>query len=169
LSINKTKAGVIVQILEAERVAQQIVSIKKILVAVDLSRHSEDTAVYAAGIASQFGASLTIVHVYEPVPLSEYTCECTFTLLDDQRDCLQKLLEGITKKIRQLGVSSDSFFLIGEPAGKITALAREIDADLIVTASHHLTFLGRLFNLDKAPQIMHQAPCPVLVYHEKKA
>jgi nucleotide-binding universal stress UspA family protein len=163
------KSGVNVKISKAERVAQQLVSIKKVLVAVDLSHHSEATALYAAGIADQFGASLTIVHVYEPVPLSEYTCESTFTLLDNQRDCLQNLLDGITQKIRQLGVLSDSFFLVGEPAGKISELAREIDADLIVTASHHLTFLGRLFNLDKAPQIMHQAPCPVLVYHEKKA
>ncbi len=157
------------RILETETLAHQMVSIKKVLVAVDLSHHSEATAVYAAGIANQFGASLTIVHVYEPVPLSEYTCESTFTLLDNQHDCLLKLLEGITQKTRQLGVLSDSFFLVGEPAAKISGLAREIDADLIVTASHHLTFLGRLFNLDKAPQIMHQAPCPVLVYQEKKA
>ena len=90
-------------------------------------------------------------------------------MLDNQHDCLEKILEEIAQKVRRLGVSSDSFFLVGEPAGKISGLAREIDADLIVTASHHLTFLGRLFNLDKAPQIMHQAPCPVLVYHEKKA
>jgi universal stress protein A len=157
------------KILEAEKLTHQIVSIKKVLVAVDLSHHSEATASYAAGIAKNFGASLTIVHVYEPVPLSEYTCESTFTLLDNQRDCLQNLLDEITQKIRQLGVLSDSFFLVGEAAGKITALAREIDADLIVTASHHLTFLGHLFNLDKAPQIMHQAPCPVLVFHEKNA
>jgi universal stress protein A len=169
LRINNIKSGVNVKILEAERVAHQIASIKKVLVAVDLSHHSEATALYAAGIANQFGASLTVVHVYEPVPLSEYTCECTFTLLDTQLDCLQNLLDGITQKIRQLGVLSDSFFLIGEPVGRISGLAREIDADLIVTSSHHLTFLGRLFNLDKAPQIMHQAPCSVLVYHEKKA
>jgi nucleotide-binding universal stress UspA family protein len=155
--------------LETETLVHQIVSIKKVLVAVDLSHHSEATAFYAAGIANQFGATLTIVHVYEPVPLSEYTCESTFTLLDNQHDCLEKILEEIAQKVRRLGVSSDSFFLVGEPAGKISGLAREIDADLIVTASHHLTFLGRLFNLDKAPQIMHQAPCPVLVYHEKKA
>jgi universal stress protein A len=157
-----------VKILETETLPHKMVSIKKVLVAVDLSHHSEATAFYAAGIANHFGASLTIVHVYEPVPLSEYTCESTCTLFDNQHDYLQKLLDGITQKTRQFGVLSDSFFLVGEPAGKISALAREIDADLIVTASHHLSFLGRLFNLDKAPQIMHQAPCPVLVYQEKK-
>jgi hypothetical protein len=104
--------------LEDKGLAKQIVSIKKVLVAVDLSHHSEATAFYAAGIANQFGASLTIVHVYEPVPLSEYTCESTFTLLDNQHDCLEKILEEIAQKVRRLGVSSDSFFLVGEPAGK---------------------------------------------------
>jgi nucleotide-binding universal stress UspA family protein len=38
---------------------------------------------------------------------------------------------------------------------------------LIIAASHHPAFLARLFNLDKAPNIMHHAPCPVLVYHEQ--
>jgi nucleotide-binding universal stress UspA family protein len=169
LQTKTINARVNVKILETDTLADQIVSIKKVLVAVDLSHHSGATASYAAGIASRFGASLTIVHVYEPVPLSEYTCESTFTLLDNQRDDLQTLLDGLTQRIRQLGVLSDSFFLIGDAAVKISELAREIDADLIVTASHHLTFLGHLFNLDKAPQIMHQAPCPVLVYHEKNA
>jgi nucleotide-binding universal stress UspA family protein len=36
---------------------------------------------------------------------------------------------------------------------------------VIITASHHPSFLARLLNLDQAPKIMHRAPCPVLVYH----
>jgi nucleotide-binding universal stress UspA family protein len=52
-------------------------------------------------------------------------------------------------------------------AERISALAREIHADLIVTASHHPRFLVRLFTLDQAPEIMRRAPCPVLVYHDK--
>jgi nucleotide-binding universal stress UspA family protein len=65
-----------------------------------------------------------------------------------------------------MGIRCESAFLEGEPAERITALAREMGADLIVTASHHPTFLARLLNLDKARQIMHRTPCPVLVYHE---
>jgi nucleotide-binding universal stress UspA family protein len=63
----------------------------------------------------------------------------------------------------------DSVILVGSPAEQITALARDMDADLIVTASHHPTFLARLFSLDQAPRIVHRAPCPVLVYHEMNA
>ena len=36
-------------------------------------------------------------------------------------------------------------FRIGDPAEQVTQLARETNADLIITASHHPGFLGRLF------------------------
>jgi nucleotide-binding universal stress UspA family protein len=147
-----------------ESVTNQIPSIRKILVAVDLSEHSEATAFYAAEIAKCFDARLMIVHVYEPVPMSEYTCETTFTVLEEEREDLQKLLNQLTRKIQASGLICTSAFVVGAPAERISALARDTDADLIVTASHHPTFLGRLFHLDKATLILHRAPCPVLIY-----
>jgi nucleotide-binding universal stress UspA family protein len=41
-------------------------SIKQIVVAVDLSPHSEKTVTYAVGIARGVGAAITLVHVYRP-------------------------------------------------------------------------------------------------------
>jgi len=155
------------KILEAERPTNLFVPIRRVLVAVDLSDGSEATAAYAAKIAECFDASLTIVHVYEPVPICEYASESTFTVLEEQRDDLQKLLDQLTSKLQTTGLVCTSAFLVGAPAEQISALARDIDADLIVTASHHPTFLGRLFNMDKAGLIMHCAPCPVLIYHQK--
>jgi nucleotide-binding universal stress UspA family protein len=153
--------------LEAATFTNKSVSIQKVLVAVDLSAHSEETASYAAEMAKCFDASLTIVHVHEPVAVYECASETTYTLLDDQRRELQKRLDELTRKIKTIGLACQSVYLVGEPAEQISDLARNIDADLIVTASHHPTFLGRLFNLCKAPRIMRRAPCPVLVYHEK--
>jgi nucleotide-binding universal stress UspA family protein len=141
--------------------------IRKILVAVDLSEHSEATALYAAEIAKGFGARLMIVHVYEPVPLCEYASETTFTVLEEEREDLQKLLDQLTRKIQTTGVICTSAFLVGAPAERISALARDMDADLVVTASHHPSFLGRLFHLDKATLILHRAPCPVLICHNE--
>jgi universal stress protein A len=145
----------------------RLVSINSILVAVDLSEHSESTAFYAAAIAKSFGARLTIVHVYEPVPLCEYASETTYTLLEKQREDLEELLYRLTEKIQATGLICGSAFLIGEPAEQISTLARDFEADLIVTASHHPTFLSRVFNLDKATLILHRAPCPVLVCHDE--
>ena len=66
--------------LANEAVTEQLPSVRKILVAVDLSERSEATAFYAAEIAKRFEACLMIVHVYQPVPLGEYACESTFTV-----------------------------------------------------------------------------------------
>ena len=153
--------------LEIEQRRPKFVSIKKVLVAVDLSEQSEATATYAAELAKCFGASLTLVHVHDPVPLYEYASETTCTVLDEQREELQKLLGKLAQQLRKLGLVCRSVFLDGDPAEQVATLASDIDADLIVTGSRPSTFLGSLFGQHKAPQIMHRAPCPVLVYHQK--
>jgi nucleotide-binding universal stress UspA family protein len=79
------------------------VEIQKVLVAVDLSAHSEATAVYAAEIAKCFNASLTLAYVCEPVPLYDYASEYTFALIEDEREALGKLLDELTEKVRKLG------------------------------------------------------------------
>ena len=155
--------------LEAERLTSELISVKKVLVAVDLSEQSEATATYAAELAKCFGASLTLVHVHDPVPLYEYASETTCTVLDEQREDLKKLLDELTQEVRKLGLVCRSVFLDGNPAEQISALASDIDADLIVTGSRPSTFLGSLFSQHKAPQIMHRAPCPVLVYHQRNS
>jgi nucleotide-binding universal stress UspA family protein len=156
-----------IKILEAEKLSSIFLPIRRVLVAVDLSDSSEATASYAAEIASCFAASLRIVYVYKPVPLCEYASETTNTVLEEQRADLQKILEQLARKLQTSSLICTSAFLVGEPAEQIAALARDIDADLIVTASHHPTFLGRLFHMDEAGLIMHRAPCPVLIYNRK--
>jgi nucleotide-binding universal stress UspA family protein len=152
---------------EAEKLEDKLVSIQRVVVAVDLTKHSEATAHYAAEIARCFDATLYVAHVFASEPFYELGSEGAYNLIDQRRHELQAQLDDLKEQVQKLVPVCESVFLEGEAAEQITALARDVDADLIVTASHHPTFLGRLFNLDKAPQIMHRAPCPVLVYHEK--
>ncbi len=51
------------------------------------------------------------------------------------------------------------------PAETITAYAKEIDADLIVIGSHGRRGLRRLLVGSVTEEVMHTAPCPVLVAH----
>ena len=143
------------------------VLLRKIVVAVDLSDHSEATARYAAEIARCFNAVLNVVYVYEPIPLGEYVCESTFSILEEERDRLCNLLSELGQKVKPSGLMCKAVFLVGDPAEQIAKWARKIGADLIITGSNEPTFLGRLFKLAKAPRIMHQAPCPVLVYSRR--
>jgi nucleotide-binding universal stress UspA family protein len=149
--------------------AEKLVSIQRVVVAVDLTKHSEATAHYAAEIARCFDATLYVAHVFASEPFYELGSEGAYNLIDQRRHELRAQLDDLTQQVQKIVPVCESVFLEGEAAERITALARDADADLIVTASHHPTFLGRLFNLDKAPQIMHRAPCPVLVYHEKSS
>ena len=153
----------------AQRVeSPKTLSVKKIVVAVDLSPHSEATAHYAIGFARTLGASLVLVHVYEPIQMNEFITEEGFRVLDRDRQVMQEALTNLTKSLRETWPACTEKFIVGDPAEEVALAARELDADLIITASHHPSFLGRLFGLDQAPKIMHRAPCPVLVYHDEE-
>ena len=152
-----------------ERVASPATfSVKKIVAALDLSPHSEATAQYALEIAKTLGASLVLVHVYEPIQINEFTTEEGFRVLDHDQQVMQQTLTDLTKTIQKTDPACTEKCAVGEPAEEVALAARELNADLIITASHHPSFLGRLFGLDQAPKILHRAPCPVLVYHDKK-
>jgi nucleotide-binding universal stress UspA family protein len=153
----------------AERVASsKTFSVKKIVAALDLSPHSEATAQYALQIARTLGASLVLVHVYEPIQMNEFTTEEGFRVLDHDQQVMQQALTDLTKTLQETYPACTEKFAVGVPAEEVALVACELDADLIITASHHPSFPGRLFGLDQAPKIVHRASCPVLVYHDKK-
>jgi len=153
----------------AEKPPDPAMSLKQIVVAIYLSPRSEATARYAVGIASVFGASLVLVHVYPVIEVNEFMTEEDYRRMDRQRQAAQAALTKLTQTLQAEYPACEERFLIGEPAEQIAWLARELDADLIIAGSHRPGLLVRLFNLDQAPQILHRAPCPVLVYHPKKA
>ena len=139
-------------------------NIKKILVAVDLSAHSAETAAYAAALAEPFGAHLTLLHVCSPKEVAGETSskDCGF---GDPVIAPEKELENLAKKIRRTYPECSAYVCVGDPADKIVMMADILRADLILTGSRHPTFLGRLLGLDQPSRIVHRAPCPVLVYH----
>ena len=156
------------QVLETTVKNTNDLNIKEIVVAVDLSPHSEKTAAYAAKFAKSCGASITLVHVFAPEYITEFTTqEVHETYREEEREA-KRTLDKLADHIRETYGECGFEFRIGDPAEEVTLVAKELDADLIVTASHHPHFLGRLFGLDQAPRILHKARCPVLVYHEEK-
>ena len=142
-------------------------SIKQIVVAVDLTAHSEKTVGYAIGIARTFGARIHLAYVQAPESITEYTAKGGNENLEEKRhDPVQELTD-LNKSVRRIYPNCGADLRVGNCADEVSQLARTLDADLIITASHHPSFLVRLFNLDQAPKIMHRAPCSVLVYHDQ--
>ncbi|MBV9273281.1 MAG: universal stress protein [Verrucomicrobia bacterium] len=160
------------KVLEKTVTTEQIpntydLQVKKIVVAVDLSPHSEKTAAYASGFARSFGASVILVHVLTPEPITEFTTQEVHEHFEEERRETEKKLESLAEKVREMYPDCEMELRIGDPAEQVTLVAVDTKADLIITASHHPGFLGRLFGLDQAPRILHRARCPVLVYHEE--
>jgi nucleotide-binding universal stress UspA family protein len=139
-------------------------SMKKILVAVDLSPHSEETAAYAAELAAPFGASLALVHVCSPKDATKVT-NSTDSRFGDPVIAPEEELAILAKKIRRTYPSCTGYLVVGDPADKIVLMAETLRADLIVTGSYQQRFLGELLGLDQPSRVVHHAPCPVLVYH----
>jgi nucleotide-binding universal stress UspA family protein len=140
--------------------------IRTIVVAVDLSSHSENTASYAARFAKSLGASITLVHVFAPEVITEFSTEMIHASYEQQRRSAERELTCLAEKIRDFCSDCNIQFRVGYPADEVSVAAVSVNADLIITASHHPSFLARLFGADQAPRILHSAPCPVLVYHE---
>jgi nucleotide-binding universal stress UspA family protein len=159
------------QILEDTQTEKDIsaeydLNMTKIVVAVDLSPHSEKTAAYAVEFARSFAASITLVHVFPTEHITEFTNQEIHETFEEGKRATQRKLRALMDSLRESYPDCAMEFRSGDPAEQVTQVARETSADLIITASHHPGFLGRLFGLDQAPKILHRAGCPVLVYHE---
>jgi nucleotide-binding universal stress UspA family protein len=141
-------------------------SVKTILVAVDLFSHSERTVAYALSIARNFGASLKLVHVYAPPASSEFGTEDIYRLLEKDRKDAERRLTNLVAQIRAIYPKCESLFTTGDPAEQVARAASMMRADLIVVGRHHQTLLGRFFKLDQAPKIIHRATCPGLVWDD---
>jgi nucleotide-binding universal stress UspA family protein len=142
-------------------------SIRQVAVAVDLLAHSQKMVAYAVGIAKRFGATVYLVYVHAPPEaLVEYTTEEFHDYLERERRDRERALEELCAKTRHAYPNCGAEFRVGNPADEILKLAQTLHVDLIITASHHTSFLGRLFDLDQGSKMMHRATCPVLIYHE---
>ena len=150
--------------LAVEKAETKELSIRRIIAALDLTRKCEATLHYAAELARRYRASLCVTFVFWPPILSEGD---EYYLIDNEQREFTHKLEQLASRVRGIAPWCKSAFLIGEPADRIAALARDSHAGLIVTTSYHRRFIPQLFVPDKAVKIARQAPCPVLVYREE--
>lgn len=60
--------------------------IRRIVVPIDLSARSEKTALYAAALARNFGASITFVHIFPTEAISIFTAQDGLETYERERD-----------------------------------------------------------------------------------
>jgi nucleotide-binding universal stress UspA family protein len=148
---------------------KSVFRLARILVPVDFSEFSSKALDYALAFADQFDARVVLLHVVEPAVYPE-SYMLVATALDDLNDDLlrlaqQKLAE-LSKKRIGSRVASESLVRTGRAYSEIVAAARELNADLIILATHGYTGLKHVLLGSTAERVVRHAPCPVLTVRD---
>lgn len=152
----------------AAALAPQTFAIKRILVPVDFSEHSQNAVRYAVGFAKQFRADLILVHIVEQMV---YPGDWMYPPLAVSDFATEKR-EQITERLKQLGseagVKAKSIVRLGRAWQEVTEIAKEEKADLLVIATHGYTGLKHVLLGSVAEKIVRHAHCPVLTVRSEE-
>ncbi len=139
---------------------------RRILHPTDFSPASRPAFRKALELAKAGGARLLLAHVLPPLPMVEdaYIASNMYQqLLRGYRASDQKQLDRLVHAAEAAGVRAAGILLeFGEPAERITRLARSGRADVIVMGTHGRTGLTRVLLGSIAARVVATATCPVL-------
>jgi nucleotide-binding universal stress UspA family protein/uncharacterized membrane protein YfcA len=122
-----------------------------IILATDASRSAQAAAVTATRLAQLCHAPVTVVSVTTPSHGPERIAEAELAV--------KQTVEHMQTK----GVEVDGTVLHGQPDAQIVNIAREKNADLIITGSHGRSELERVLLGSTTERILNETPCSVLV------
>ena len=141
-------------------------SIRRILVASDLSKASGRAFAAAIDMAKSTGASLTILYVHIPlVPLvpEQYVQAPTWNRLNTEaRRWSEKQLAKLERRAEAAGVKTATMIMTGDPSQQVVRASRSKRADLIVIGTHGRTGFSKFFLGSVAERVVATARCPVL-------
>jgi nucleotide-binding universal stress UspA family protein len=151
--------------------------LNKILVAIDRSDKNQDVFDNALFLAIATQASLMLVNViseteagYPHLPTYNYYPVFADREVDLYRARLEEyekwgldLLQNLSDKARERGITTEFTQLKGNPGRGICDLAVNCSADLIVIGSRGLSGLKEMFLGSVSNYVTHHAPCSVLI------
>ncbi len=142
--------------------------IQKILVPVDFSDYSKKALNYAVEFSSNFNAKLYLIYVVEPqIYPADFTMgQVIPTFNNDISKAAGDELEQLAKKIIGNKISYETITKIGQPFYEIIDTASDVNADLIIIATHGHTGMEHLLFGSTAEKVVRKAPCPVLTLRE---
>jgi nucleotide-binding universal stress UspA family protein len=149
------------------RVAAPASSIRKMLLATDLSEASESATDQAFDLAASLGAALLVVSVIDPgsllLPGGRFRAR-----IDQVRERREQLAQALVERGRQLGVDVSFLVWTGDPGDQIVEAAEAEHVDMVLVGSHGRGPVGRLFLGSVSEHVVRNAPCPVLVVRPRE-
>ena len=143
--------------------------IKKILVPIDFSDYSKSALNYAADFAQLFKAELVLIYVVEPViyPPDFSMGQIAVPSMDIEMDKRAKEeLDNLAKKQIPKELKTNIIVKTGKPFIEIIDTAAEIEADLIIIATHGHSGVEHMLFGSTAEKVVRKAPCPVLTLRD---
>lgn len=134
-----------------------------ILIAVDFSNHTDRVIQRAKALAETGGTRLSLCHIVEDFPLTDFAYEPMISVDIDMRETL---LTAAQKQLTALGdkfdISTDNQWIeFGSPSRDVVRIAEEQQVDLIIVGSHGRKGIKILLG-STANAILHHARCDVL-------
>ena len=136
---------------------------RDILVPVDGSEGACRAARFAASLAKETGATLTLLHVYD----APTAAALGLTLLPpaDVQRMVARLAEGsfdrARKEIVEFGVPVETVAVVGQPGKEIVSQAEQLHPELIVMGTRGLSSLQEVLLGSVSEYVLRHAPCPV--------
>lgn len=144
------------------------IGLETILVPIDFSHASLYPIQWAKFIAGRTNATIHFVHVHDfayPVATG-----LTPPVIGSEAEIRENLHRDLQSVALSQGVLKASFHIrAGRPFDEVCQVASEIQADLIVLATHGRTGWERALMGSTAEKIVRHAPCPVFVARQTKA
>jgi len=143
-----------------------MISLRHILVPVDLSGTSERALLYAAELSEKLGARLTVLYVVpEPAPALPDMMMPVPVATADTDDLTAAGREAVAELVAKnnLGrLNPTSEVRVGDAGEEIVAAADDLKADLLVVGTHGRSGLKHLLLGSVAERVVRHASCPVL-------
>jgi nucleotide-binding universal stress UspA family protein len=135
-----------------------MIAIKKLLVPTDFSEYSRFALKYAVALAENFQAKVYVIHVHEPYPHGAVLEGIYYDPAIMEEDAL----DAIVKELRVQKIDAEAVFVKGRPFMEIIRQAEQLEADLIVIATHGRKGVSHFVFGSTAEKVVRMAPCPVL-------
>lgn len=138
---------------------------KNIVVAYDGSDHADHALNYAAKIATNNQARITLIYAFDPVPAWVGTPDFPVTLAIEPRLAYaEELLEKAETQLKEAGILSIEKNILEGPAPEAIVQAADVrHADLIIMGTRGMGVLEGLILGSVSERVIGFAHCPVLV------
>jgi nucleotide-binding universal stress UspA family protein len=132
---------------------------KRIVVALDGSERSESILPEAVHLARKLNAEIDVLRVAMPV-VAATAGEAPIVIPPED---LMPYLQQVVGVLDRLGVKARPVALEGRAASSIVAYLRDSGASLLCMTTHGRSGLARILLGSVAEEVVHKAPCPVLL------